>query len=47
MRTKLNPYIHFKGTTRQAMTFYQGIFGGTLDMHTYAEFGADQDIAAA
>ncbi|WP_166980504.1 VOC family protein [Paramicrobacterium fandaimingii] len=29
------PYISFPGTTAEAMTFYQSIFGGELEMLTY------------
>lgn len=37
--TRLNPYIHFKDNTREAMEFYKSVFGGKLDMNTFAEFG--------
>ena len=36
--TRLNPYIGFKDTTKQAMEFYQAIFGGKLDISTFGEF---------
>jgi PhnB protein len=32
-----DPYIHFTGTCRAAMTAYQAIFGGTLQLTGYAE----------
>jgi len=32
-----DPYIHFQGNCRGAMTAYQTLFGGTLQMMTYAE----------
>lgn len=35
----LNPYINLNGNARQAAEFYHGVFGGKLDMNTYAEFG--------
>lgn len=38
--SRLNPYIGFDGNARQAMEFYQQVFGGTLAMNTFAEFGA-------
>ena len=41
----LNPYLNFKDTTREAMRFYQGVFGGKLDMNTFKEFQASQDPA--
>lgn len=31
-----DPYIHFQGTCREAMTAYQKIFGGSLDLMPYA-----------
>ena len=40
MASRLNPYISFDGTARQAMEFYQSVFGGDLRMNTFAEFGA-------
>jgi PhnB protein len=45
MPTKLNPYINFKDKTREAMTFYQTVFGGDLRMNTFKEFHASQDPA--
>ena len=40
MASRLNPYITFAGTARQAMEFYQGVLGGTLTLNTFGEFGA-------
>ena len=40
MASVLNPYISFDGTARQAMEFYKDVFGGTLTMNTFGEFGA-------
>ena len=37
--TGLVPYLFLPGTAAEALTFYQGVFGGDLDLHTYAEFG--------
>jgi PhnB protein len=39
MASRLNPYISFNGDAKQAMEFYQTVFGGTLDMNTFAELG--------
>jgi PhnB protein len=36
----LNPYLTFDGQARQAMQTYQEIFGGTLDVNTFGDFGA-------
>ncbi len=40
MASRLNPYFSFNGNGRQAMEFYRGVFGGTLTLNTFAEFGA-------
>jgi len=37
--SRLNPYISFAGNARQAMEFYKGVFGGTLSLNTFGEFG--------
>ncbi|MBK9751663.1 MAG: VOC family protein [Chloroflexi bacterium] len=36
---RLNPYVHFKGNAREAMEFYQSVFGGTLNISTFSEYG--------
>jgi PhnB protein len=38
--SRLNPYISFSDNARQAMEFYQGVFGGDLAMNTFGEYGA-------
>jgi PhnB protein len=40
MATVLNPYISFSDNARQAMEFYQSVFGGELTLNTFGEFGA-------
>jgi PhnB protein len=45
MNTQLNPYLSFKDNARQAMEFYQGVFGGKLDISTFGEFHASEDPA--
>ncbi|MFI5628816.1 VOC family protein [Streptomyces sp. NPDC051664] len=47
MSSRLNPYISFDGDARQAMEFYKEIFGGTLAMNTFGDFGQKEagDIA--
>ena len=40
MSSRLNPYITFDGNARSALEFYKGVFGGTLTMNTFGEFGA-------
>ncbi len=39
MASRLNPYISFPGNAREAMEFYQRVFGGDLAMNTFGEFG--------
>ena len=36
---QLNPYLQFQDQAREAMAFYRGVFGGELDMQTFAEGG--------
>ncbi|MFE9689528.1 VOC family protein [Micromonospora sp. NPDC005806] len=39
MASRLNPYISFRDNARQAMEFYQKVFGGDLTLSTFGEFG--------
>ena len=41
MASRLNPYLCFDGNARQAMEFYKSVFGGELELNTFAEFGAE------
>ena len=44
MASRLNPYISYQGTAREAMEFYRDVFGGELEVSTYGESGmADGD----
>jgi PhnB protein len=43
MQSKLNPYISFKDNARQAMEFYQSVFGGKLAMDTFKEYHPSED----
>ena len=44
--SRLNPYINFPGTAREAMEFYERVFGGTLVLNTFGEYGTeDPDLA--
>jgi PhnB protein len=43
MTTKLNPYISFRDSAREAMTFYQSVFGGKLDINTFKEYHASEN----
>ncbi|MFJ3667801.1 VOC family protein [Streptomyces sp. NPDC090106] len=38
MASRLNPYISFDGTARDALEFYKEVLGGTLTLNTYGEF---------
>lgn len=42
MASRLNPYLNFDGNARQAMEFYAGVFGGTLRLNTFADYGTEQ-----
>jgi PhnB protein len=47
MASRLNPYLNFNGTARQALEFYRGVFGGEFTLSTFADFGmADGPDAA-
>ena len=43
MGATLNPYLNFNGNAREAMTFYQQVLGGKLDVSTFDEFGGGGD----
>jgi PhnB protein len=45
MTTRLNPYLNFRDTARQAMEFYHSVFGGELTTSTFAEMHASEDPA--
>jgi PhnB protein len=40
MASRLNPYIQFDGSAREALEFYKDVFGGELTTNTFKEFGA-------
>ncbi|HET8953492.1 MAG TPA: VOC family protein [Solirubrobacteraceae bacterium] len=39
MASRLNPYISFDGTAREAMETYKATFGGELSVSTFGDFG--------
>ena len=41
MASKLNPYITFDGSAREALEFYKDVFGGELAVNTFGDFGND------
>jgi PhnB protein len=47
MASRLNPYLNFDGTARQALEFYQSVFGGNLNLTTFADLGGDKDSPEA
>jgi PhnB protein len=42
---RLNPYLNFQDNAREAMTFYESVFGGELTVSTFADFQASADPA--
>lgn len=45
MSTRLNPYISFRDNAKEAMGFYQSVFGGELTLSTFEEFHVSEDPA--
>jgi PhnB protein len=45
MTSRLNPYLSFSGNGREALEFYQSVFGGELVVNTFGDFGGDPSIA--
>ena len=43
MAARLNPYLHFSGTAREAMEFYRSVLGGQLDVMTFGDAGGGGD----
>jgi PhnB protein len=43
MASRLNPYLNFNGDARAALEFYQSVFGGELNISTFADFGGAKD----
>ena len=41
MSSLLNPYINLRGTAREALEFYRGVFGGEVAISTFGEFGME------
>jgi PhnB protein len=35
----LNPYLNFRGTAREALAFYQSVFGGEQRVSTFRDYG--------
>jgi len=47
MSHRLNPYLGFRDNAREAMEFYQSVFGGELTTSTFGELQASDDPAEA
>ena len=45
MSSRLSPYLGFRDNAREAMDFYQSVFGGDVTRTTYGEFNASEDPA--
>jgi len=43
----LNPCLSFRDNAREAMEYYRSIFGGELEIQTFADLHLDQDPADA
>lgn len=43
MTSRLNPYLSFRDNAREAMEFYQSVFGGELDLQTFGELQGSAD----
>lgn len=44
MTIQTTPHLNFRGDARQALEFYQSVFGGLTVINTYADFGMPADI---
>jgi PhnB protein len=47
MPSILNPYLNFRTQAREAMDFYQSVFGGEVQRSTFADYQMAQDPADA
>ena len=47
MSAKLNPYISFRDTAKDALEFYRTVFGGDLTVTTFGEGGMPHEPAEA
>lgn len=45
MASRLNPYLNFPGTAREAMEFYRDVLGGELVVNTFGEYGYEDPSA--
>jgi PhnB protein len=47
VQSRLNPYLNFRDNAREAMQFYQSVFGGKLDLSTFKDLNASEDPSEA
>ncbi|MFN3949498.1 VOC family protein [Microbacterium sp.] len=47
MPVQTTTHLNFRGDARQALEFYQSVFGGHLVINTYADFGMPAEIPGA
>ncbi|MFJ7748965.1 VOC family protein [Arthrobacter sp. NPDC097144] len=47
MSSTMNPYLSFRDNAREAMEFYQSVFGGTLESSTFGDMNMAEDPAEA
>lgn len=45
MTLRLNPYLRFRDSAREAMTFYHSVFGGELTVSTFGDLNPGADAA--
>ncbi|MET7705703.1 hypothetical protein [Micromonospora sp. NPDC005413] len=43
MSARVSPYLSFAGNAREAMEFYQSVFGGSLEINTFADLRQSTD----
>ena len=43
MSVSVIPHLNFRGEAREALEFYQSVFGGELVIATYKDFGQVQE----
>ncbi|WP_322409778.1 VOC family protein [Microbacterium invictum] len=47
MSVQTTTHLNFRGDAREALEFYQSVFGGHLAVNTYADFGMPADLPGA
>lgn len=47
MTVQTTTHLNFRGDAREALAFYQSVFGGHLVVNTYADFGMPAEIPAS